>query len=412
MTIDDTNAENHTTIIAVAPSPVDENVIWVGTDDGNIQLTRDGGQTWTNVGGRLSGVTPGSWIPHIEVSQKNAGEAFIIVNDYRRNDWRPMAYHTTDFGATFRRIVNENQVTGHALAIVQDPDAPNLLWLGTDYGLYFTIDGGSNWNKWTNDYPSVSTRDLKIHPREKDLIVGTFGRAAWILDDTRPIREIAQTNGKVLDQNFALFDAPDAYMAERRSVDGVRFTGDGMFQGANRSSNAMFTVWVKPPSMKKKKAESDEKPTVESGKKKKKKKQEVRDKKQETTKEAGKKQDSKGMRGGKKKKVKVQIMDSAGDTIRTFSSEVDSGMVRIYWNLRHDGIDLPSRRAPRPGRNTPSGYSVLPGTYKVIMSLGKDKDSTNITVHPDPRIDFTMEKFNKKISIIKKSINENNKHYD
>ncbi|MBV6652228.1 MAG: hypothetical protein KI786_00640, partial [Mameliella sp.] len=142
LTIDDTRAENFTNIIAIAPSPVEESVIWVGTDDGHLQLTQDGGKSWTELSERLEGARPGSWIPFIEVSEDKAGEAFVIVNDYRRNDWRPMAYHTNDFGETFTRIVNEDQVEGHALSIVQDPEVKNLLWLGTDYGLYFSIDYG------------------------------------------------------------------------------------------------------------------------------------------------------------------------------------------------------------------------------------------------------------------------------
>jgi photosystem II stability/assembly factor-like uncharacterized protein len=220
LTIDATGAENYTTITAIAPSPVDDKVIWVGTDDGNLQLTRDGGATWTNLAAKLSDARPGSWIPQIVTSDKNAGEAFIVVNDYRRDDWRPFVFHTADYGRTIKRIVDEKQVDGYAHAIVQDPEESNLLWVGTDRGLYLSIDGGQNWNKWMNDYPSVPTIDLKIHPREGDLIVGTFGRAAWILDDLRPIREIAKTKGEVLANAFRVFDAPDAYQFEARSYPG------------------------------------------------------------------------------------------------------------------------------------------------------------------------------------------------
>ena len=134
LTIDDTRAENHTTILAISPSPVDEQVIWVGTDDGNLQLTRNGGQSWTNLGDRLTGAKAGSWIPFIEVSKKNAGEAFVVVNDYRRNDFRPMAYHTTDFGATFTRIVDEDKVHGFAISIAQDPGSSRPTLAG--YGLW------------------------------------------------------------------------------------------------------------------------------------------------------------------------------------------------------------------------------------------------------------------------------------
>jgi hypothetical protein len=134
LTIDATGAENYTTITAIAPSPVDDKVIWVGTDDGNLQLTRDGGETWTNLAGKLSDARPGSWIPQIVTSDKNAGEAFIVVNDYRRDDWRPFVFHTADYGRTIKRIVDEKQVDGYAHAVVQDPEESNLLWVGTDRG--------------------------------------------------------------------------------------------------------------------------------------------------------------------------------------------------------------------------------------------------------------------------------------
>ena len=365
LTIDDTQAENHTTILAIAPSLLDPNVIWVGTDDGNLQLTTDGGKTWTNLGAKLSGCKPGAWIPYIELSTKSAGEAFIVVNDYRRNDWRPMVYHTTDFGATFTRIVDEKQVSGHALAIVQDPEEPNHLWLGTDHGLYFSIDGGSNWNKWMNDYPSVSTADLKIHPREQDLIVGTFGRSAWILDDLRPFRALAKSKGEVLNQAFKVFEAPDAYLASYRSVDGARFIADATFTGTNRRPGAMLTVWMK-------KVEEEKKENAE--------------------KESEMAKPGKGSPKGKKgDKVKVEVFDSAGELVRTFSAKIDTGMTRIYWDLRRDGVRFPSRRPVRPDQDGPVGHQVLPGNYKLVMTYNKLKDSTMVKVHLDPRLDISKE---------------------
>ncbi len=365
LTIDDTRAENHTTILAIAPSPVDEGVIWVGTDDGNLQVTKDGGDTWTNVAGAMPSMKAGSWIPFIEVSKKNAGEAFIIVNDYRRNDWRPMAFHTTNYGASFTKIVDERQVKGHALSIVQDPEEENLLWLGTDYGLYVSIDKGRNWTQWKNGFPAVSTRDLKIHPREHDLIVGTFGRAAWILDDIRPIREIAKTGGKVLEQDFSAFAAPDTYLANYRSYEGIRFTGDGEYIGQNRRRGAMLTLWVKPA---KKEAKKEKKP---------------KDTEKAKDKKKGKKPTG--------KKVKIQVLTNEGDTIRTYSTKVDTGMNRIYWNLRRDGVRYPSRQEVKEDDNLPTGLQVLPGDYKLIFSYGDAKDSTWVKVHADPRMEFSAE---------------------
>ncbi|MEK7257182.1 MAG: hypothetical protein AAB316_20680, partial [Bacteroidota bacterium] len=382
-----TAAENHCTIIAIAPSPKDENVIWVGTDDGNLQLTHDGGKTWSNLTSKLPTVKPGSWIPYIEASKKRAGEAFVIVNDYRRNDWRPMAFFTRDFGATWQRIVDEKKVQGHALCLVQDPEVDDLLWLGTDYGLWFSLDFGSTWNKW-KDFPSVSTIDLKIHPRDHDLVIGTFGRAFWILDDLRPLREIARTKGKVLEKPFAAFPSPDAYLAEFRSYDGIRFDGDAVFNGENRSPMAMLTLWVKP--------EVEVKMEKEKGKKEEAKTEAKAARKDaavslpiavgKDTAEVKKEEKKDEKKNGKDDKVQVQIFDTQGDTVRTFSAKLDTGLVRIWWNLNQDGVRYPSRRKPKPEDDKPGGYSVLPGKYKLVFTYKGTRDSTTVTVHADPRL--------------------------
>jgi photosystem II stability/assembly factor-like uncharacterized protein len=365
LTIDDTRAENHTTILAIAPSPIDEMVIWVGTDDGQLQLTQDGGDTWRNLSNLLPGMKAGSWIPYIEVSKKRAGEAFVIVNDYRRNDWRPMCYHTTDYGRSFKQIIDRKQVEGHALSIVQDPEVPSLLWLGTDYGLYVSMDSGINWTKWNNDFPSVPVRDLKIHPREHDLIVGTFGRAAWVLDDTRPIRRIAESKGAVLKDTFHLLSATDGYLANYRSYDGEHFPADAHFSGKNRSPYTLLTVWTKPEEKK----ENSEKKAKED--------------------KPSEKEVNKGRKKGKK--VTVTVLDAQGDTIRTFSEKVKPGVYRFNWNLRSDGVQYPSRRERKADEDTPSGYRVLPGMYKLVLTYGDFVDSAEVEVFSDPRLDYDLE---------------------
>ncbi len=371
LTKDVTAAENFTSILAIAPSPVDKDVIWVGTDDGNLQLTTDGGKNWKNVINQLPGCPKGAWIPQIEVSKKNAGEAFVIVNDYRRNNWSAYTYHTTNFGASWNRIADDRKVKGHCLSIVQDPVEENLLFLGTDYGLYFTIDKGKNWNKWMKDFPSVSTRDLKIHEREHDLIVGTFGRAAWIMDDIRPLRELTKSNGNVLLKDFNVFEAPDAWLANYRSVDGTRFIADGTYRARNRTTSAMVTIWNKAP----KKATKD--------KKDKKKKDDTKEKEEVDT-----KKDKKNKR--KKDKLYVQIFNETGDTIRSFSEKIDTGMVRITWPLNRDGIRFPSYREVKPDSDPPGGPSVLPGRYKMVFHYNDNMDSTYVNVKMDPRSNTTI----------------------
>ncbi len=367
LTPDITSAENHCTILCIAPSPEDENVVWVGTDDGNLQLTQDGGKTWQNLTKNLPNCPASAWIPQIEVSQKNAAEAFVVVNNYRRNDWQPYLYHTKDFGKTWKRLADGKKVGGFCLSVVQDLEEPNLIFLGTDVGLYVTFDGGENWNKYTaGDFPSVPVTDMKIHPRDGDLVLATFGRAIWVLDDIRPLREIARSGGKTMSQDFKLFTAPDAYLANYRSFDGIRFPADGYFQGENKATAARMTVWLNPKANFSKK--KDEK-TMEKN---------------------GEKKDEKGSKkfptSDEKKKVKIQIFAPNGDTLRTFSTEIDTGINRINWNLERKGVRYPSAYEPPKEDEEPRGRSVFPGIYKVVVTLDSlRKDSTTVKVNADPR---------------------------
>ncbi len=364
LTSDVTSAENHCTIICIAPSPTDRKVIWVGTDDGNIQLTRDAGATWTNLSAKLTGLPRGSWIPQIEVTQ-NAGEAYVVANNYRRNDWNPYVYYTADYGATWRRIVDEKKVQGHAQCIIQDPTEPNLLFLGTDGGLFISLNRGDTWQRWSaNDFPAVSVFDMKIQAREADLVIATFGRGMWILDDIRPLREFARTNGKLADQAFRLFPAPDAYLAEFRSVNGPRFAASGEFNGPNDYPSGSFTMWNKPPS-----PEADKKTEKKDDK------------------ASDKKDDKKPGGGDEEKKLKLIVLSQGGDTLRTLSEKIDTGIVTVGWWLDHKGVNFPRREAREPDADEPGGGPVPPGLYHIKVSYGDQNDSTDIHVFPDPRLE-------------------------
>ena len=225
---------------------------------------------------------------------------------------------------------------------------------------------------------------MKIHPREGDLIVGTFGRAAWILDDIRPLREIARTKGKVLEADFKVFPAPDAYLAEFASVDGPRFAGDAIYAANNRFPSAMISLWVKPVEPAGKTEDKIGESKAKKGK-------------PDPKKDAPKTETDKikpPAAGEIKKdgddKVKVRVIDSKGDTLRTFSTKVDTGLVRINWRLEQDGVRFPSRRKPKPEDDTPGGYPVLPGTYKLVLTYKGKTDSTMVTVHADPRMSTTL----------------------
>lgn len=342
LTLDGTGAENFTTIITIEPSTLDRNLIWVGTDDGNIQITQDGGKTWTNVGDRLKGVPSGSWICQINASKHDAGEAFAVINNYRRDDWTPYLYRTTDFGKTWTRLVTKDQVWGYCLSMVQDPIAPNLLFLGTEFGLYVSIDYGQNWTKWTSGYPTLSTMDLAIQERESDLAIGTFGRAIWVLDDIRPLREIAQKGKEsVFNSDLKMFPAPHAWLAHLGEPNGYRSTGNNVFFGENREPNALLTYFVKD--------------TIGS------------------------------------KKAQIQVFDSNNKLIRTFKHQPVVGVNRTEWNLTQKGVRYPTSPKPKKDANEPSGWKVVPGNYKVKITYGDFSDSTALEVRVDPKIPVSKD---------------------
>ena len=244
LSMDATGAENHTTILVIEPSTVEKDMLWTGSDDGRVHYTQNGGQTWTEVTGNIKGLPKGSWIPQIKASNRNKGEALLIANDYRRFNYTPYAYRTKDYGKSWTRIVDATDVESYALSIIEDPENPNLVFLGTDDGLYVSFNAGEKWQKWTEGFPTVSTKDLAIHPREHDLVIGTFGRAAWVLDDIRPLRALA-ADKTILNKEIELFTPPTAYQAFYQQPTGSRFGGDGLYQGENKKPGAMITYYLK-----------------------------------------------------------------------------------------------------------------------------------------------------------------------
>lgn len=362
LTPDATNAENHTTLLCIAPSPVDSLVVWTGSDDGQVHVTMDGGKSWINVSKNFKNIPEFSWIPQIEVSTRSAGEAWVVVNNYRRNDYRPYLLHTTNFGKTWQQITDESQVTGFVLSVVQDSEEPNLLFLGTDAGLYVSVDKGKTWTHWNKNLPAVQVNDMKIQERFGDLVLGTFGRAFWVMDDIRPFRALAKKGTGILDSAFMVFETPDAWLSSFTSYQGIRFIAQGEFVGDNKNVTQSSTyVWIKPEAGTSKEKETGDAP-ADKGKK-------------------GKKDEN---------KIKVEVFNQQGDKIRIFSRKYDGkgGIVPIAWNLRKDGINYP-RREERKDENDdlPAGRTVDPGTYKLVFTYKNKKDSSMVTVREEPRKD-------------------------
>ena len=359
LTMDATGAENHTTVIVIEPSPVEQGMLWTGSDDGKVHYTTDGGKQWIDVTKNIKGLPQGSWIPQIKASHRNKGEALVVANDYRRFNYEPYVYRTTNYGKTWKRIVDSNDVQSYALAILEDAINPNLMFLGTDDGLYVSINAGENWTKWTHNFPTVSTKDLIIHPREHDLVIGTFGRAAWVLDDIRPLRAVA-SQPQVLEEAIALFDPPTAYQAAYQQPTGSRFGADALYQGENKRSGAMITYYINTSEI-----ETDNNTS-------------------NTKEEAHTETDE-----SKKDSLFFNFYDQ-DRLIRTlsFKKPKKAGFHRIYWGMDEKGAVYPSRKIQKNNRER-GGFEVLPGSYKLELVYGDYTLYTTIKVESDPRIEVS-----------------------
>ena len=346
LTYDVTGAENFTTIYDIAPSPVQEGVLWAGTDDGQLHVTRNGGESWTNVVDNIEGVPEHTWVQQVRASKFDAGEAYVVFDDHRRANWTPYVYHTTNYGEDWTRIVGPDDVDGFALSIVQDPVVEDLLFLGTQLGLYFSLDGGDTWTQWTHGYPTAQTRDLAIQERERDLVIGTFGRSAYVLDDIQPLRALAQQGPDLLSDSTHVYQAPTAYLMEQGTHLGAHTGGQAVFEGENEPDGAMLTYSLAKP-------------------------------------------DTSEVDGPLPEKATIHVTNASGDTIRTMKGPADEGFNRTTWGLRRKGVRGPetTKREAKKRDREPAGPAVTPGTYTAHVSYRGHTDSTMVQVRPDPRTD-------------------------
>ena len=389
LTMDATGAENYTTILVIEPSPIEENMLWVGTDDGKVHYSQNGGENWNDVSGNLPGLPEGSWITQIKASNKNKGEALLVANDYRRYNYEPYAYRTTNYGKTWSRIVGEGDTESYALCILQDPKEENLMFLGTDDGLYISFDAGAEWQKYTNGFPTVSVKDLVIQEREDDLVIGTFGRAAWVLDDIKPFREIAKDQN-VLNKKLELFEPQTAYHAAYQQPTGSRFGADALYQGENKPGGAQITYFIDIPKKMENEAEnaSDQKET------RRKKRKEGRSKEGESpeiTEDSDMSDNSENSETAEVKWDSIQLDIYDQDRlIRTLKQKApdSTGIYVIRWGLDEKGVNRPSREI-RDRDYEPGGISVKPGNYRLKLQYGDQVSEETISVKTDPRLEIS-----------------------
>jgi len=341
LTLDNTQAENHTTIISIAPSPVKTGVIWVGTDDGNVQVTQDGGANWKNTVKGMKGLPANSWIAQIQPSDYNEGEAFATIDNHRMHDWTPYVYHTKNFGRSWTRLVDESDMRGATLSFLQDTEVPELMFTGTEFGMWVSIDAGETWTQWTNGYGSIPTQDMTIQEREGDLVIGTFGRSFYVLDDIRPLRELAK--GGVMGKDLHVFQMQSTWAATLGESIGYRFgkVGDALYEGENRPYGALLSYYLKS---------ADKNATA------------------------------------LKDRVKIEIVDRGGEVVRTLYRTPKAGVNRFNWRLERDGVRNPARPKPK-GEVAPSGgFQVVPDAYTVRVSYKGASAEGVIGVMPDPRL--------------------------
>ena len=231
LSMDNSGAENHTTIFTITESPINENIIWAGTDDGNIQVTKNGGKSWKNVIGNVFGVPKNTWVYHIEASVHDENTAYVVFDGHTSGDMKAYAYKTNDLGKTWTNIIPNNDVIGFTRNIQEDYENPNLLFLGTELGLYITINGGDRWSKFTKNVPPVAVHYIELQSQTNDLVMGTHGRGVIIIDDISPLREINEEN---LSNKLYFFDR-DKFEIQEFGGFSDSFGRETQFFGANPS---------------------------------------------------------------------------------------------------------------------------------------------------------------------------------
>jgi len=336
VTIDNSAAEMHTTIYSISESPKNGQMIWVGTDDGSVQLTRDGGKTWTNLIGNVGGAGKNPWVSWVEASRFDEGVAYATFDRHTYGDMRPYCYRTADYGRTWTALpVQESGVRGYAHVIREDTQDRDLLFLGTELGLWISVDGGQRWAQYKGaSFPAVAVRDIAVHPRESDLVLATHGRGIWIIDDVSPLRAL---DPAVMAQTAAFVPAHPVLQYINAQAGWPE--GDATYTGPSRPRDALITYHQK----------------------------------------------SRHVFGD----LKIEILDGAGKLVDVVPSSKRRGLNRAGWPMRLKPPTVPPAASALFGAAI--GPRVLPGAYTVRMTKGDQVYTTKLEVRMDPRAAYTVE---------------------
>ncbi|MEY2551287.1 MAG: hypothetical protein QOG12_1431, partial [Verrucomicrobiota bacterium] len=335
VTIDNSAAEMHTTIYSISESPKDKNVIWAGTDDGNVQVTRDGAKNWTNVVGNVPNLPKNSWVSWVQASNFDAGTAYAAFDRHTFGDMAPYVFRTTDYGKTWTPLITAQDskgVRGYAHVVKDDLVNKDLIFVGTEFGLFVSIDGGKAWAQFKGSrFPAVAVRDLAVQPRDHDLVLATHGRGIWVIDDISPWRALTP---EVLNQEATFVSARP--VQQRIEANGGWASGSATFIGDNPPDAAVITYYQK----------------------------------------------SRHLFG----KLKLEVLDSTGRVVDTLPASKRPGLNRVVWSMR----EKPPRVPPAvqlAGAGT-QGPRLLPGNYTVRMTKAGKVSETKLTVGLDRRAKF------------------------
>src|SRR6185369_10175132 len=336
ITVDNSSAEMNTTIYSISESPRAAGQIWVGTDDGNVQLTRDGGTNWTNVTANV-GMPQGNWISWIEASRFDPAVAYATDDRHMYGDMRPYLYRTADYGRTWQRLIGPETpgVRGYAWVIKEDRLNPNILFLGTEFGLFMSLNGGQSWAQFkpTGFPDGIAVRDIALQDRDDDLVLATHGRGIWIIDDISPLRQLTAAT---LASNAILIPGPP--VEQRIQGNGGWAEGDATYYGDNPQSGAVITYYQK----------------------------------------------ARHVIG----RLKVEVLDQSGNVVDEIPAAKRRGLNRVTWSMLTKPPLVPP--AASLAGNSAVGQRVLPGTYTVRLTKAGQVSTEPLTIALDKRATFTV----------------------
>ncbi len=336
LSIDNSSAENNTTVYYIAESPKDENLIWAGTDDGYLQVTENQGKTWTNVTANIPGLPAGNWCSSIEPGKFDRNTVYVTFDNHRNSDMKTYTYKSTDLGKTWTSLTTP-EIEGYAYILREDRINPDLLFLGTEFGLYVSINGGKTWSRFENNLPKASVQDLVVHPTTNALVIGTHGRSVYIIDDISPLRQL---NSNVLAKSVHFFETEPTLLNDP-GAGTTWFGGDGNFVGENPSSLAKIVYYM------------DKRHTFG--------------------------------------KMTIEVYDQNDNLIRELPAGKSRGINVVEMTANYERPKAAPSQNPQALFGTLFGPNLPAGTYKVKLLKGKDEYESSFTLKYPENSPYTLE---------------------